>query len=216
VLLIRNRANLEEVPKLNKPFKKQFSIPKGYLGRIAGNIMAFENKQLNNWTLSLLNIAENDHILEVGYGPGVCMKKILQDYPKVTIHGIDVSQTMKEQAENRLKEYIEDQRARIMLGDIEKKKLSSQQYNKVLSVNNYTIWDRPKKVLEKLYRSMKINGTIAITMQPREENASTIKTRMFANQIYRDLSNCGFTNINISYKRLFPILAVCVTANRTR
>ena len=176
--------------------------------------MALENRRLNNWTLSLLNIEENDHILEVGYGPGMCMKKILQSYPQATIHGIDVSKTMKEQAEHRLKEYIEDQRAKVLIGDIEKEELPSDTYTKVLSVNNYTIWNHPKKGLERLYQSMKVNGTIAITMQPREENASTIKTRMFAKQIYQDLGDCGFVNMEISYKRIYPILAVCVTANK--
>ncbi len=203
------------MPKLIKSFKKQFSVPKGFLGRIAGNIMALENKRLNNWTLSLLNIDNNDHVLEVGYGPGVCMEKILHDYPEVIIHGIDVSGAMKKQAEHRVGKYIEDQRARVLIGDIEKEELASNFYNKVLSVNNYTIWNHPKKGLERLYQSMKVNGTIAITMQPREENASTIKTRMFAKQIYHDLSDCGFINIKISYKELFPMLAVCVTATKT-
>ncbi|MCM3444692.1 class I SAM-dependent methyltransferase [Metabacillus halosaccharovorans] len=202
------------MPKLIKSFKKQFSMPKGYLGKIAGNIMALENKRLNNWTLSLLSINNNDYVLEVGYGPGVCMKKILQDYSQVTIHGIDVSETMKKQAENRLKEFIEDERAKVFVGDIEIAELPNDRYNKVLSVNNYTIWKHPKKGLERLYKSMKENGQIAITMQPREENASTIKTRMFANRIYQDLCDCGFKDVNISYKRLYPILAVCVTATK--
>lgn len=196
-------------------FKKQFSIPKGFLGRIAGAVMALENRRLNNWTLSNLQMEDGHHILEIGYGPGVCIGSILKRYPAVTIDGIDVSKTMKKQAIKRLGEYIGKDKVKLMVGDVEEKNLGFNKYDRVITVNNYTIWTNPRNGLGCIYSSLKVGGRIAITMQPREKNASTIKTRMFANQIYNDLIDCGFSNIDVSFNQIHPILAVCVTAQKS-
>ncbi|MCM3164815.1 class I SAM-dependent methyltransferase [Metabacillus litoralis] len=193
-------------------FKKQFSVPNGLLGRVAGIIMAMENKKLNKWTLSHLHIDGSDRILEVGYGSGKCIEYMLKANRTIKIDGLDVSKTMKAQAEHRLGNYVESGQVTLMLGDVEKVRLDEEKYDKVVTVNNYTIWSHPERGLQRLHQVMKIGGKIAITMQPREENASSIKTRMFANQIYKNLSDCGFSEINIFYKRIHPELAVCVTA----
>lgn len=195
-----------------KSFKKHFSKPDGILGMIAGKIMALENRKLNAWTVSLLGIKSHDQILEIGYGSGMCMERILKVYTNVNIDGVDVSETMRKQASKRLEDKIVNQQVNLMAGDIEEVTLPYQAYDKIITVNNYTIWDHPKKGLENVFRALKSNGKIAITMQPREENASSAKTRMFAKRIFNDLTNCGFSNINIHYKRIRPELAVCVTA----
>ncbi|PGT82615.1 class I SAM-dependent methyltransferase [Bacillus sp. AFS040349] len=195
-------------------FKKQFSVPKGILGRVAGTIMAIENKKLNKWTLSQLHIDNSDCILEVGYGSGKCIEYMLKANKLIKIDGLDVSKTMKAQAEQRLEDYVKNEQVTLMVGDIENTELEEGKYDKVVTVNNYTIWSHPERGLQRLHQAMKAGGKIAITMQPREENASSIKTRMFANQIYKDLSYCGFTEIKISFKRIHPELAVCVTATK--
>lgn len=195
-----------------KSFKRQYSVPKGFRGMVAGRIMALENKKLNSWTISTLGIHPHDHILEVGFGTGHTMKMIVKKNPTITINGIDVSETMKEQADKRLTTEIGNNRVKLFVNDIEEAKLKRESYDRIFSVNNYTIWDHPIKGLENLFEGLKHGGTIAITMQPREENGSSIKTRMFAKQIHDDMTNCGFSDIRINYKEITPELAVCVTA----
>ncbi|WP_226671369.1 class I SAM-dependent methyltransferase [Metabacillus litoralis] len=195
-----------------KSFKKQFSKPDGFLGVIAGKIMALENRKLNSWTISSLGIKDHDVVLEIGYGSGMSMEKILKQHKNIMIDGIDVSETMQKQAAKRLDHDIKNQKVHLMIGDVEKVNLNPCTYNKIMTVNNYTIWDHPEKGLANLYDSLKPKGKIAITMQPREENASSAKTRMFAKQIFNDLTTCGFLDIKVQFKRIRPELAVCVTA----
>lgn len=195
-----------------KSFKKHFSKPDGILGMIAGRIMALENRKLNAWTVSLLGLKSHDHILEIGYGSGMCMERILKKHTNINIDGVDVSETMRKQASKRLEDKIVNQQVHLMTGDIVEITLPDQAYDKIITVNNYTIWDHPKKGLENVFGALKSNGKIAITMQPREENASSAKTRMFAKQIFNDLTNCSFSNIKIHFKRIRPELSVCVTA----
>ena len=51
----------------------QFRKPTGFLGWVAGWIMAHRasNTTRNRWTVDLLNIKETDHVLEIGFGPGL-------------------------------------------------------------------------------------------------------------------------------------------------
>lgn len=193
-------------------FKENFSRPKGLMGSVAGKIMAFENQEINKWTIEHLQVHPNDHVLEVGYGPGYSIECLTKEYSHIQVDGIDPSQQMKEQAEHRLKDEVEEGRVSFFVGPIETAELKANSYQKVLSVNNYTIWDDPLKGLTNLYQSMAPGGKIAITMQPREEDACADKTRMFGRKIEEDLRQCGFQDIETRFRKVRPELTVCVTA----
>ncbi|MFY4776703.1 class I SAM-dependent methyltransferase [Metabacillus sp. RGM 3146] len=192
--------------------KRSFSKPKGLFGNIAGRIMAWENHTINKWTIDRLGIKPGDFVLEVGFGPGFGMEHILKNYPAVKLVGVDVSETMKEQAEKRLQNYVEEGTVKLIVSDVEKAKLDPNHYHKILSVNNYTIWSNPEKGLRILYQALKPGGRIAITMQPREEGASAERTREFCEMIQRDMLAVGFKEIQPRYKKVRPELTVCVTA----
>ncbi|MGO4076342.1 methyltransferase domain-containing protein, partial [Staphylococcus aureus] len=66
---------------------------------------------------------------------------------------------------------------RLYVGKIEKTRLPGEQYDKVLSVNNFTIWDDPKTGLLNLYHTLKPGGTLVIVMQPREKVADANRTK---------------------------------------
>ena len=57
---------------------EQFGKPSGFLGSIAGFIMAkrSSNIERNEWGISLLNIQPSDHVLEIGFGSGVGIQKM--------------------------------------------------------------------------------------------------------------------------------------------
>jgi len=197
-------------------FKKNFSKPKGFFGIIAGKIMAWENQTINKWTISRLKIKRGDTILEIGFGPGSSMGYMLKQYPQIKIDGVDVSDTMKEQAEKHLEAYVEAGKVNLITADAENVDLYHDYYDIILSVNNYTIWDNPRKGLENITSALKPGGTIAITMQPREEDASAEKTKMFGRQIQEDMSACGYENIKVGYKKVRPELTVCVTGRKRK
>lgn len=196
--------------KMINAISKRFSRPKGLIGVIAGYIMAAENKTLNKWTIDQLTLKRHDVVLEVGYGPGYSLKQMLKREPTVKIDGIDASGVMKKQAERKVKQ----RSVRLMKGGIETVPLPSAYYDKVLSVNNYTIWNDRQKGVNHIYQALKPGGKTAISMQPREADASPEKTKAFAKQIYADLYAAGFEDIEIQFKYITPELSVCVTAKK--
>ncbi|MCY8031614.1 class I SAM-dependent methyltransferase [Bacillus inaquosorum] len=189
---------------------KKFSKPKGVFGMIAGYIMAAENRTLNQWTIDQLGITRGDSILEVGFGPGYCMQQVLKREKDVDLHGIDVSEVMLKLAARRVK----SKPVRLIQGSVETFPLTDSFYNKVISVNNYTIWNDQTKGMKQIYRALKPGGKAAITMQPREADASPKKTKSFGKQMIADFKAAGFEVIELQFKNIKPELSVCVTAKK--
>lgn len=195
---------------------KTFSRPKGWLGSIAGFIMANENKSLNQWAIRHLDLTDGENILEIGYGPGYSIKHMLKHYQNLHIDGLDASSTMQEQAQSRVSKRAKNKQVRLYVGKIEKTRLPGEQYDKVLSVNNFTIWDDPKTGLLNLYHTLKPGGTLVIVMQPREKGADANRTKEIGENILNDMQFAGFDQFSIEYEDIRPTLAVCVTAKKPR
>ncbi|WP_180298691.1 class I SAM-dependent methyltransferase [Bacillus vallismortis] len=189
---------------------KTFSKPKGIFGMIAGYIMAAENQTLNQWTIDQLGVTRGDSILEVGFGPGYCMQQMLKREKDIRLDGIDVSETMMKLAARSVK----SKGVRLMQGNIETFPLTDSFYDKVISVNNYTIWNDQTKGVKQIYRALKPGGKAAITMQPRETDASPEKTKSFGKQMIADFKAAGFEDIDIQFKNIKPELSVCATAKK--
>ncbi|TDL31496.1 class I SAM-dependent methyltransferase [Jeotgalibacillus sp. S-D1] len=194
---------------MKMPFFQQFSHPEGKMGKLAGFIMSKENKKLNNWAIGCMDLQTGDRVLEIGHGTGYSIHKMLKGDTKVYVDGVDASIAMTESASRRLKHHIKNGRARLMTGKAESLILPLNHYQKILSVNNFTLWDDPVLALENLFNSLKQGGRIVIMMQPREEEASPNLTKMMGNNLYRSLNEAGFSHVTISYRRIWPELSVC-------
>lgn len=196
---------------MSSSFSEQFEKPEGVLGQVAGKIMSIENKAINEWTLDLLSMQPGDWVLEVGFGPGFAIEAAGGRFGSIKIDGVDVSETMKKAAATRNQSLIRAGRLRLFTEDIAEFN-TSERYDKVFSVNNYPLWPNRRKGLAVLHRLMKQNGKIAITVQPREEEADDEKTKHLARLISRELEAAGFLGAAIHYKDVRPVLTVCVTA----
>ncbi|HEX6923533.1 MAG TPA: class I SAM-dependent methyltransferase, partial [Bacillales bacterium] len=149
---------------------------------------------------------------EVGYGPGYSIDFILDHYSNVRIDGIDVSETMKDQAAHRLGSEIKAGKVHLSADAVEEAVFLPNHYHRIFTVNNFTLWQEKIVGLQKLYEALVRGGRIAITMQPRQEDAKSNQTRIFAEEIRKDLAECGYKRIKVRFKRVSPEWAVCVTA----
>lgn len=192
---------------------KQFEKPKGILGKLAGIIMYFENRKINKWSIKKLQIQKHDRILEVGYGPGYGIKTIMSNYRSLTIDGIDLSEKMLEEATKRNKKWIAAGRVHLGNGDVADYH-PDHLYNKIISVNNYPLWDKPLTSLKHLFNMMEKSGRIVLTVQPREEGSTDETAKVLGKQIKNDLLQTGFKNPDVSYLKVRPVLTVCVTAEK--
>ncbi len=79
----------------------QYRQPTGPVGRWIGNKMAQQHQPENLWTVNLLDVQPSDHILEVGFGPGIAIKEVARRASQGFVAGIDFSRTMVAAARKR-------------------------------------------------------------------------------------------------------------------
>ncbi|MGR3764651.1 class I SAM-dependent DNA methyltransferase [Rossellomorea sp. NS-SX7] len=194
--------------------QKQFKRPKGIMGWIVGKVMEIDNRRINKWSIQRLPIKKGDHILEVGFGPGYCINKIIQKYPGTSVDGVDISSTMKEAAHQKNKAAIEEGRVRLFVHDISQFHSKDEKYDHIFSVNNYPLWNDSKSALYHIHRMLKPGGSLVITVQPRGDEEKDSRAHRYAQQITDELTCAGFKNIQISYKKVRPALTVSVKCTK--
>ncbi len=125
-----------------KEFSMQFQHPRGFWGEVAGHILALTTGSRNDWTLSKLNIHPNDHVLEIGYGPGIGIYKCAKNIHSGKVIGIDISSTMKEQASRRNRPFIESGIVELKVDTVESLEIPTNYFDKIYSVNSVMFWEK--------------------------------------------------------------------------
>jgi ubiquinone/menaquinone biosynthesis C-methylase UbiE len=186
-----------------------FGRPYGFLGNIGGRIMAATNKEINEWTVSLLDIRSNDTVLEIGFGPGIAVEKISNIIKEGTFVGIDPSEVMLSQAQKRNEAAIREGRVKLQLAAIEDLPVFNEAFDKIFSINSIIFWEQPIERLKELRNLLKPNGLIAITLQPRSKGATNEIARQEGEKLVQYLKEAGFSPIRLEVKKMKPVSAVC-------
>lgn len=133
---------------------KQFRKPTGTVGRFVGWLLSFKNNERVEWTLEKLTIKPTDTLLEIGYGPGVTLKKIAENLTSGFIAGIDHSEIMLEQASKRNKEQIENAKAKLECGTVWDLKYPENHFDTIYGSNVHFFWKTLPKNLGNLLNSL--------------------------------------------------------------
>jgi len=191
---------------------EQFGKPSGFLGSIAGFIMAkrSSNIERNEWGISLLNIQPSDHVLEIGFGPGVAIQKMCELVTDGIIYGIDHSELMVKKASDRNKNAILSGKVKLMLASVSELPSVDHPIDKVIDINSFQFWDDPVNSLQEIKRMMKPHGIIAIVHQPRKPGATDQDSIDASDQFSKYLENAQYNNIRIEKKLMKPVSTVCV------
>src|SRR5207253_9124548 len=99
----------ETPPQLLRPLLQQFARPSGWLGHIAGLLMA-KGADDDRWLVDLLEVQPDDRVLEVGFGPGVAIELIATRATRGLVGGIDPSDVMVQQATKRNRQAVQEGR----------------------------------------------------------------------------------------------------------
>jgi ubiquinone/menaquinone biosynthesis C-methylase UbiE len=143
-------------PQANNPF----AHPRGWLGRFAGRIMRWTNKQ--DAVLDLLDVRPGDHVLEVGYGPGELIRLLSHRTDASRISGVDPSPAMRDLAARRNRSAVRSGRVRLLVGSAEQLDLPDAGVDRVVAVNNVAIWPDLDAGVRELGRVVRPGGTVVI------------------------------------------------------
>lgn len=194
----------------------QFQHPTGIVGHIAGQIMAHRNANIerNNWTVSLLDLAPDNHVLEIGSGPGLSLKACAGKLATGQVTGIDHAETMIAQAQKRLAPELRAGTVKLVRGDFAEIDRLKTRFDRIFSVNVIQFLPNLETAFKVIFNRLATGGTVATTYQPRHKNPSKADAHAMASKISAAMNAAGFANIRIEELPLKPVCAVCVLGQR--
>jgi trans-aconitate methyltransferase len=192
--------------------RAQYGRPSGFVGTIAGKIMARTRSNLERieWTISLLNIQPKDRVLEIGFGPGISVQQVSRITSEGFVAGVDHSAVMVQQATKRNSRAVREGRVELRHGSVTELPKFDQPFDKIFTINSIHFWPEPVKCLAKLRSRLRPGGTIAVTLQPRSQNATDEITRVIGEEIAAKLAVAGFKECRVEIKKMEPLSVACV------
>lgn len=188
----------------------QFQKPEGWLGSVAGKLMAAVETEKHEWTISLLNVEKEDNVLEIGFGPGIAIQRLTQIVQDGKIIGVDYSEKMLKQASKRNKKAIQNGVVELIQADDHLLPSFDFSFDKVYSVNSIPFWKEPAEALKGIRKVMKDGGIIAITVQPFAKGVTMDTAKETGENVMNDMKAAGFADIRLELKQMNPAPAVCV------
>ena len=154
---------------INRFIASQFRKPSGLFGRLIGNGMARNNELETRWTVDLLHIESNMHVLEIGFGPGVAIQYAAEKAVQGHVSGIDFSETMVQSARKRNAAAINSGRVDLKQGEVSSLLYGDETFDRTFSIHCIYFWAEPVACLREIRRVLQINGLLAITILPKDK-----------------------------------------------
>lgn len=181
--------------------KSQFGHPRGLLGRVVGTILAFQNRERIAWTVAQLKPQATDHLLEIGFGPGVSTELLAQRVTHGRVAGVDISEVMVQQASRRNAAAIRSGHVDLRQGVVSALPYDPDTFDTVLAINSLHHWNEVASGLREAHRVLKTGGTIAIIEQP-PSRPDEAQMRERGAAITTQLQAAGFHQVTASYTTL--------------
>jgi len=191
----------------------QFSKPKGVIGKIVGYIMYRENAGITKWTLSFLDIQPDEHVVEIGFGPGYCIRNLCKTYKGLHVTGLDPSEAMVEEAGRRNQTWVNEGRVELREAKAGEVDGVREPIDKIVTINNITYWEDPVRTLGELKSKMRKAGRIAITLQPHEKGAGDQTAELAGDHIRTFLEQAGFEYVRVHHRPGKPNKTTCVVGS---
>ena len=143
---------------------EQFRHPRGYVGRLCGWLMAALNADMERAAIEQLRLSGCEHVLEIGFGPGVGVKVLTQRLPAGFVAGVDPSEVMVHQARRRCREALAQGRVDLRIGTASALPWDNGRFDAVCSVNNVQFWEELDSDLREVHRVTRSGGRLAISV----------------------------------------------------
>ena len=147
----------------------QLRRPSGLFGRLLiAPILNKRNAALNLAVLGSLELKATDRVLEVGFGGGDLLSRVLPCVPKGHMIGADFSQDMVDVCAARFSSAIEAGVLELACASVEQLPFPDGAVDKACTVNTIYFWSDATAAVSELHRVVATGGRLAIGFAPRE------------------------------------------------
>ena len=155
---------------------------KGLLGRVIASIMSRETWGENLRAIEALGITEDDHIVDIGCGPGRSLTKLAAGAPKGDVTGVDPSELMAEITVKRNRELVKARRVEVAIGGVDALPFPDEAFDKALCVHVVYFWENLDAAFREIARILKPGGRLALVFRSSADKAAV---QAFPANVYR-------------------------------
>lgn len=189
---VSNESNAVIPMDIMKPiYTRMFAHPRGGLGRLGGHIMARVNAECGVRACELLDIAADDAILEIGFGPGVTIEHLAALVRAGHVAGIDPSLEMVRQARARNAAAIRAGRVDLQYACVECLPYGDSRFDGALAINSAQAWDDPVAGLMEIRRVLRSGAPLALGFTPHSGQGAAAMVAQCETAGYEDVRVIG-------------------------
>jgi SAM-dependent methyltransferase len=148
----------------------QFARPSGWLGRVAGWLMA-RNDADDRWVVDLLAVCPDDRVLEIGYGPGVAVRLLAERATAGMVAGVDPSAVMAREARRRNRAAVRAGRVALVQGDAVALPFPDASFTKACAIHALYFWTPREAALREAHRVLAPGGLLVLAVRTYRPNA---------------------------------------------
>ena len=179
--------------------------PQGRMGRVMLKFMNASHGPLNNWGLDLVKVQDGWTMLDIGFGGGASLKRMLKRSKGGKVYGIDISEESVEKA-RRVNAKVLDKQVFVTQGSAEKLPYEDGKFDLVTAVETVYFWPNLPDCLKEVKRVLKPGGQFAIMVEVIENDSmwTVIVKGMTAyspEQLKKLLDDAGFIQTEIHRKK---------------
>lgn len=149
-----------------KILAQNLANPQGEKGIEIGEMMNATNISMTLESIKTLVIEDEQQILEIGHGNAAHLKSLMSLAKNLRYKGIDISETMHNEAKRLNKEF--ESEADFVLYEGKRLPFRDRSFDKIFTVNTVYFWENPVEFLNEIYRVLKDDGTFVLTFGQRE------------------------------------------------
>ncbi len=146
---------------------QQLSHPRGIGGWLVRREMNRGNAHANAFALDQLDLQPTDRVLEIGFGGGLNIQRLLNHGASVV--GVDRSQDSVAAADRRFARERTAGRASFIIGQVEALPLADSTFTKAVTVHTVYFWSSLERGFLELHRCLQPGGLLAVGFLPKAQ-----------------------------------------------
>ena len=145
-----------------------FGNPTGIGGVVSTKFMNLFNQKQYKSVLRNIKLEPNNCVLDIGFGNGYLIKKLVEQNVPVKIYGIEISKDMLQKVKLKNMQNIENGILELDLANINKTSFENNFFDKAYTVNTIYFWNELEKCFSEIKRILKPNGIFMNVIYTKE------------------------------------------------
>jgi len=192
-----------------RSFFRQFAHPEGPLGWLVGHLMAQKSGARSRFALELLGARPGEHVLELGFGPGVDVALLWRAVgPSGRVAGVDVSKEMVRHARRRNHAAVASGGVDLRQAPATALPFEAASFDAIYATNSAQFWRDLDAGFAEIHRVLRPGGRAVVTVQPMWKGATAVDAREWATRLRRSMEHAGFVSVTSNERELRPVLTV--------